>query len=140
MDNRTMTNIGRRGRRYFLVLAALLLVALTSCPIKNGIKNLAGIPANTEQGPGKNTASVQVHTAERCAQIDLTDVQRLDWGANQAYSILPALLFTATFLFLAHFRPRNQGSTHPHYNDSAKIRSAIPLFLEYRKLIVHFAH
>jgi hypothetical protein len=114
-------------------------VLFSSCTVKASVKTLVGIPIKTEQSLPKANRSFSTSSVEKCAQIETADrlsVQKLSTD-NQ---ILPIILFTATFLFLFSFRSLTKESKHPVYSGSSKIRSSIPLFLEYRKLIVHFSH
>jgi len=137
--NRTIPNILTNCKRYFLVFATFLLVLLTSCSIKSSIKIFAGLPTQTESGFPKTHQSFPTSSLEKCSKIETADnqiVQNFNFKAND---FLPVLLFTASFLFLIGFCPLNKENKHPLYSGSNKIRSSIPIFLEYRKLIIHFA-
>ncbi|UQA74093.1 hypothetical protein K2F45_20080 [Sphingobacterium siyangense] len=138
--NRTILNISANCKRYFFVFSVMLLVLLTSCAIKGSIKTLAGIPANTERGLPKGNQNFSVNTGDKCAEFDIADTQIVQKISFKANDLLPVVLFTATFLFLFGFRPVSKENKHPLYSCSGKIRNAIPLFLEYRKLIIHFSH
>lgn len=135
----TIPNILANCKRYFLVFAAMLLVLLTSCAVKTSIKNLAGIPTKTERGVTKGSHNFSSNTSEKCAQFDVSDTQIVQKSSFNANNLLPAVIFTAAFLFLLGFRPVSKENKHPLYSGSGKIRSSIPLFLEYRKLIIHYA-
>ena len=137
--DRTIPNILANCKRYFLVFAAMLLVLLTSCAVKTSIKNLAGIPTKTERGVPKGNQNFSTNTLEKCAQFDVSDTQIVQKVSLNANDLLPAVIFTAAFLFLFGLRPVSKESKHPLYSRSGKIRSSIPLFLEYRKLIIHHA-
>lgn len=138
--NRTVPNISANYKRYFFVFATLLLVLLTSCPIKSSIKIFAGLPTKTESGFPKATHNFSTNTLEKCTQLNVEDAQIIQKNSFKANDLLPVLFFTASFLFLIGFRPVSKENKHPLYNSSGKIRSSIPIFLEYRKLIIHFAH
>lgn len=137
--NRTIPNILFNCKRYFLVFAAMFLVLLTSCAVKTSIKNLAGIPTKTEQGVPKGSHNFSTNTIEKCAQFDALDTQIVQKNSSTANDVLPTVIFTASFPFLFGFRPVSKESKHPLYSGSGKIRSSIPIFLEYRKLIIHYA-
>ena len=137
--NRTLPNILVNCKRYFLVFAAMLLVLITSCAVKTSIKNLAGIPIKTERGVPKGSHNFSSNTLEKCSQFDASDIQIVQKVSFNANNLLPAVIFTAAFLFLFGFRPVSKENNHPLYSGSGKIRSSIPLFLEYRKLIIHYA-
>lgn len=138
--NRTILNISTNCKRHFFVFAAMLLVLLTSCAIKGSIKTLVGIPANTERGLPKDNQNFSVNTIDKCAEFEVADTQIVQKVSFKANDLIPVLLFTATLLFLFSFRTVSKEHTHPIYRGSSKIRSSIPLFLEYRKLLIHFSH
>lgn len=137
---KTMPNISANCKRYLFVFAAMLLVLLTSCAIKSSIKNFAGIPTNTEQGLPKSNQNLSTNTLENCAQFDFSDtqiVQKIYFNSNDLLSVI---LYTAAFVFLIGFRSTIKESKHPLYSGSGKIQNAVPLFLEYQKLIIHYSH
>ncbi|WP_324756246.1 hypothetical protein [Sphingobacterium thalpophilum] len=117
----------------------MLLVLLTSCAVKTSIKNLAGIPTKTERGVPKGNQNFSTNTLEKCAQFDASDTQIVQKVSFNANDLLPAVIFTAAFFFLFGLHPVSKESKHPLYSGSGKIRSSIPIFLEYRKLIIHYA-
>lgn len=134
------SNILLNCKRYFFVFAAILLLMLTSCAFKGGIKTLAGVPTKTEQGVPKNNNNFSVNTLEKCAQTDTGDIQIVQNISFNANDFLPAVLFTALFLFSFSFRAVIKENKHPLYSGSRKIHNSVPIFLEYRKLILHFSH
>tara|TARA_R110000868_G_scaffold296012_1_gene556263 strand:- start:11825 stop:12181 length:357 start_codon:yes stop_codon:yes gene_type:complete len=117
----------------------MLLVLLTSCAIKTSIKNLAGIPTKTERNIPKGSHNFSTNTLENCAQFDTSDTQIVQKVSFNANDLLPAVIFTAALLFLFGLRPVSKESKHPLYSSSGKIRSSIPIFLEYRRLIIHYS-
>lgn len=98
------------------------------------------IPTNIEQGLPKANHSFSGSAVENCAEIETSDTLIVQIVSSNANDLLPVILFTASFLFLFGLRPVNREVKHPVYSGSSKIRSAVPLFLEYRKLIIHFSH
>ncbi|WP_434376423.1 hypothetical protein [Sphingobacterium spiritivorum] len=136
--NKIIPNISMHYKRYFFVFAAILLVLLTSCVVKTSIKNLAGIPVKTEQSIPKGSQNFSAHAIEKCSQSDASDKQIVQKKSIDTNNLLPAVIFTAAFLFLFALQPVNKESKHPLYSDSGKIHSSIPIFLEYRKLILHY--
>lgn len=137
--DRTIPNILANCKRYFLVCAAMLLVLLTSCAVKTSIKNLVGIPLKTERSVPKANHNLSTNTLANCSQFNVEDTQIVQKNAFKANDLLPAVILTAAFLFLLGVPPVSNENKHPLYNSSGKIRSAIPIFLEYRKLIIHYA-
>jgi hypothetical protein len=122
-----------------LGFAALLLVSLTSCAVKGSIKSWLGIPTQTEQSLPKANYHFTVSTIDQCAEIENATTQIAQKIAFSAHDLLPAIISTATLQSLLSFRPVNNEIKHPVYSGSAKIRSSVPIYLEYRKLMIYFA-
>lgn len=136
--NRTAPDILSNCKRYFLVFAAMLLVFLTSCAVKTSIEDLVGIPLKTERSLPKTNHNPSINTLEKCDQLNVEDTQIVQKNSFKANDLLPAVIFTVAFLFLFGFRPVNKETKHPLYSGSGKIRNSIPIFLECRKLIIHY--
>lgn len=137
--NRTVPNINNNFQRCLFVFATVFLILFSSCAIKASVRNLVGIPSKTEQSNSKTHQNFTANYVEKCAEIENADtliVQKVSFDAND---LLPVVLYIATFLFLFRFRSESKESKHPVYSGSSKIRSSIPIFLEYRKLIIHYA-
>lgn len=117
----------------------MLLILLTSCAVKTSIKNLVGIPVKTERSMPKAIHNLSTITLANCSQLNVEDTQIVQKNAFKANDLLPAVILTAAFLFLLGVPPVSNENKHPLYNSNGKIRSAIPIFLEYRKLIIHYA-
>lgn len=137
--NNTLRNITNTFQRYLFVCATVFLVLFSSCAVKASVKTLAGIPTKTERSVPKASHNFSTNTLEKCAQFDASDTQIVQKVSFNANDLLPAVIFTAAFLFLFGLRPVSKENKHPLYDGSGKIRSSIPLFLEYRKLIIHYA-
>lgn len=138
--NRALSNSITFFLRHIFVFTTMLLMLLTSCSVKAGIKNIAGTPVQTEHNTAKSNQKFLLNASERCAGFKSTDtliVQKVSFTAND---LLPVALFTAALFFLFCFRSVSKEQKHPLYSGSAKISNTIPLFLQYRKLIVHFSH
>lgn len=137
--NRTEPNIAMNFKRYLFVLATVLLVLLSSCVVKSSIKTLVGIPTNTAQSFAKGYLNFSVTNLDRCAEIDLADAQIIQKSSFDVHDLLSVAIFTVSFLLGVLF-PASKENRHPLYSDSRKIRNSIPIFLEYRKLIIYFSH
>jgi len=137
--NKAIPNITNNFQRCLFVLAIVFLVLFSSCSIKASVKTLAGIPTKAQQGLSKIN-HLSVSSVERCTVVSASDTLVVQKSSSYANDLLPVVLFTATFLFLFSFHPVTTESKHPIYSGSSKIRSSIPIFLEYRKLILHFSH
>lgn len=118
----------------------MLLVLLSSCAVKTSIKSLVGFPAKTEQSFPKGNLNFSASTFQKCAQLIDVDTSSIQKSSFKASDLLPAVVFMAAFLLLPGFTAVKKENRHPLYDGSGKIGSALPLFLEYRKLILHFPH
>ncbi len=127
-------NILKNHLRDFLVFAAMLLVVLTSCPIKNGLLSLANIPANSEQRLAKKSTIFSGERIEKCIYSETADPIIFQEVSSSANEFLPILLLTATFLFLLSFTT-GRDQAHPLYGN-LKITGTLPIFLQYRKLLI----
>lgn len=132
-------NTLENNKWYLLAISGVILVLLSSCVIKNSIETFLNLPVETEQTYPKGGHSFIVNSNEECAAIDFLDNQIVQNIYSSTDDLLPAVIFT-TFLFLIVFHPIKKEGKHPLYKDSGKIRNNIPIFLEYRKLIIHHTH
>jgi len=132
--NRTLSNIPPKSRQYLLVFAALVLVLLTSCPIKSGIKTLIGLPAKTGQGIAKSNSHFFSNNPDRCINSETTETTVSQAVSVDAGNSLPAALLTAAFLFLSGIICGKEPS-HPRYGN-LKIPGSLPIFLRYRRLLI----
>lgn len=137
---KSMLNITNNVQRYLFVFATVLLVLFSSCIVRASVKTLVGIPTKTEKGIPTANRSFSASSVEKCSTIETADTLTVQKSSSNANDLLPVVLFTATFFFLFSFRSLTKESKHPIYSSSSKIRSSIPIFLEYRKLIIHFSH
>lgn len=134
-DLKTEPNTAKKHRRHNFVLAAMVLVLLTSCSIKNGLKFLSGFQVNTEQGLGKKASLFSENGLEKCYQSVATTSTKISQEiSSNANDLLPAVLLTVTFLFLSGYTVRRE-QLHPLYGNT-KISGTLPIFLQYRKLII----
>lgn len=127
----TLSNTKKYTQRCLFVCIVVVLVLLTSCPVKSSIKSLAGIPANTEQGLVKKN---DVVGSERCVVGETADTKISPTTSFQTNDWLPIAILAVTFLFLLGYTRCNEQS-HPLYG-SLKIPGTLPIFLQYQKLII----
>ncbi|HUH47950.1 MAG TPA: hypothetical protein VLZ54_12400 [Arenibacter sp.] len=137
--NKIIPNTSIDFQRYFFVIAAILLVLLTSCTVKGGIKTLVGIPIKMERNATKGGHNLTVNEVDACAELEVATIQIVQKIASSANDLLPLVLFTAGILFLFSFLRVVKEKKHPLYKGSGEIRNTIPIFLEYRKLIIPFS-
>lgn len=135
---KAISNTVNSFQRYLFVFATVFLVLFSSCAVKTSIMNLPGIPTKTERDVAAGSHNFSSNTLGKCEQLDASTqtVQKVSFNSND---LLPIVIFTAVFLFLLDFRSYRKEKKHPLYSGSTKIRSSIPLFLEYRKLLIHFS-
>lgn len=131
--NPTITHIFNNCKRYLLVISAVLLVVLSSCIVKSSLKTYSGIPINKEWNLPKSTHQSAQLLKDSCNQVMGTVYS----GIVTEYKFISILFFAISFFsFLVYHFSRNRNK-HPLYSSSSKIRNNIPLFLEYRKLVIH---
>lgn len=137
--NDTTSHSLKSFQRYLFVFAAFLVMFLSSCSVKASIKTLAGFPPKTEQGSPKGNHNLSVNTFEKCSQIDVIDSQ-IDYKTSYSpQDLLPVILLAVTTIFFFGLHQESKETKHPLYNGSGKIRNSISIFLEYRKLLIHFS-
>lgn len=117
-----------------MLMAVMLFVLLTSCPIKSSIKSLAGFPVNTEQGAAKKNSHTFRALVEQCSVFENSLTQQAGKLSPDAKQMMPIMLFAVSFLFLLAITDRTAKS---HYSDGDFPTSGrIPIFLKYRKLLI----
>lgn len=87
----------------------------------------------------KGNHYISVNTFEKCSQIDVLDNQIDHKSSYSPHDLLPVILIAVTTIFFFGLRQERKETKHPLYNGSGKIRNSISLFLEYRKLLIHFS-
>lgn len=129
-------NIAFGYRGSVMIFAALILVLLTSCPIKSSIKTIAGLPVNTEQRSSAANHGLLTSNVQQCILESAVETQAMPQG--MLHNILPEALVVSILLFVTNYSLFSKETKHPVYSGSAKVSNSIPLFLAYRKLILHF--
>lgn len=129
-----MLNIIKNYRQYLAVCATVVFVLLTSCPVKSSIKSLAGVPVNTEQQAVNKNNPLYGNEVEQCADGQTKDANIIQTPSSYASDLLPAVLFAVTFIFLFGYALCKE-QTHPRYSN-LKIPGSLPIFLQYRRLII----
>lgn len=129
---RIILNISKSYRHCLSAFAILFFVLMSSCPIKAGIKSLVVDPMEAKH-PSPNQTSMLSVSYDRCADSHLT-VRSLHSGQSDAVDLLPVIL-SLGIAFFFFCLPSHKENIHPDYG-SLKIKGSIPLFLEYRRLII----
>lgn len=132
--DRNWPDIVKINQRKFFASLVLVFVLIGSCPIKMSIKNLIGIPVNTEQSTSKSMYALQVTSTEKCADGEINKVKVLQTNSSSTGGLLPVAFFTLTFIYALGF-PLTNERLHPGYGN-LKIPAALPVFLQYRRLII----
>jgi hypothetical protein len=130
--NRTFPNIPKKTLRYIFVFAAMVLVLLSSCPVKSSLRTLAGFPVKTEQGVTKGNHTF--FASERCVNTPTTETSVSQTVSADTNNLLPVVLFTAAFLFLPGYALCREQSRTLYGN--IRIPGTLPIFLQHRKLII----
>ncbi len=126
--------------RTFISAIAILCLMLSSCTVKASVKNLLGFKHSTEQShrPAKHKAKLFVSSnSETCHYNQLSEtivVQKAGFDLSQ--NPLATFICCVFLCFLVGFRSESKETRHPLYNSSGKISGSVPIFLEYRKLIL----
>lgn len=130
--NVTRMTKGLLGR--LLLFTMMSFVVLTTCPIKNSIKVLAGIPITTEQGSTKRNQPIVRQLVEPCSVSEQATSISAHQATAEVNGLMPIVLFTMAFLFLFGTTDRT-GEGHPQYGN-LKIQGTLPIFLQFRKLLI----
>ncbi|PUV23978.1 hypothetical protein DCO56_11415 [Sphingobacterium athyrii] len=119
--------------RNLLTLGAVILLFLSSFPIKMGIKTLMGLPQKVEQVAGAKGSFIGANH-ESCSSSILTDAITLEKSGLHSDNMLPVAILTAFILFIfCTFGSRDE--ICPRYR-RIKIIAPLPIFLRDRKLII----
>ncbi|MFA4869209.1 MAG: hypothetical protein WC623_13465 [Pedobacter sp.] len=123
--------------RPIIGIIAIFCVILSSCAIKSSIKSQLGVQHTAAQKNGLNNQgkSFISSSATDClyaADAKVFNIQKPDIKLSGA-SI--AILAFCTFSFLFGFHLLQKQNKHPFYN-SGQISGSLPIFLQYRKLII----
>lgn len=132
---KVLGNTTNKIRQYSLVLVAVTFVLWTSCPIKISIKNLIGIPVNTEQEVPKGKYDVfDSSSMEKCPAGPMDEVNIAKNITSNSNYLLPAVILTSTFRTLSILISDKEKSPHLYCN--IKVQGDLPIFIQYRKLII----
>lgn len=131
---RTLPNCIKNNQQKFFASLVLFFVLIGSCPIKTSIRNLIGIPVNTEQSTPKSMHALQVTSTEKCADGEINKVKILQTNSSSTGGLLPVAFFMFTFIYALGF-PLAREQSHPQYGN-LKIPGTLPVFLQYRRLII----
>lgn len=112
----------------------MIFALILSCPIKNGIKDILGLPINVEYASNGGKQAIQNTNVERCADVELLETTVLVDNVAFGNALLPAVFIAAMILFLSP-PIRQKESTHPRYG-KFKFPSSLPIFLQYRRLLI----
>lgn len=133
--DRTTPYLVKNYQRYVAALAVFVLVLLTSCPVKNSLKSLAGIPVNTEQGSAKKNSPLLGNSLEICIQSDITDAKISPTTSSSTNDLLPAVLILTVLSFLFRGYISDEEPSKVGYRTQS-ISPTLPIFLRHRQLII----
>ena len=134
MDNSSINKIKSTASHLFAI-AAILLVLLSSCPIKFSIKSFAGIPAKAEQSSTKKINLFSGNSEVVCSGFaaDETAIIQADLS-SMAKDLASVTFFTAIIAFFFAVTLR-KGKADLRFAN-AKIQTALPIYLQYRKFLI----
>jgi hypothetical protein len=124
------SNILRSYGQYITILVMFILVLLTSCPIKNGIKSLIGTAMNTEQGRIADRAIPLVNGFERCSELVEGENVRLSFVKETLLLPDDVLILRSSYPFSI----QEHLQLSARRNGRQKIVHTLPIFLQYRTL------
>lgn len=132
--DRTKLNMAKNYRQYLFVFVAMILVLISSCSVKTGIKSLAGVPISTEQNSTKKGNVVFGAIVEQCINSETANKEISQSISLDTSDSFPDALLLAAFIFIYGFELHTQ-QIHPLYS-TVKISGSLPIFLQNQKLII----
>ncbi|QAA81787.1 hypothetical protein EI546_08665 [Aequorivita sp. H23M31] len=122
--------------RKLLATSLLLLVLLSSCSLKRGIKVLFDIPVNTVQVGNFGTQISSVSHAEtacmKCADLQVLTSDSFDQSIIKNLSSAVLLTVVFSLLLLPFFRPEDK-----HIYKTPSFGKSIPKYLLFSKLLFY---
>ena len=122
--------------RQVLASVLLIVVLLSSCSTKRGVKVLFDMPFKMEQtGPLAHSISSTDHSGTACVKCtDLKVIAANSFDHSLLKNLSPAILISIVFslLFLPFFRPEEE----PNYQ-LPKLGRSIPKYLLFSKLLFY---
>lgn len=114
----------------------ILCILISSCAVKYGIKNLLNIDNGAKnlsldsKVKFASSSTSSVSQCKFCKVNEVTSKSDISFSISdlQELAIFTLILFAGAFLFV-------NIQKHPLYN-SSKIGNTIPIFIQYRKLII----
>lgn len=131
---KSLVNTFKFNKQYLPVFAMALLVLLSSCAVKGGIKSLLIFPNSIQQTATKSMQFVGSFTADTCNSIENTTAKITQTFSVESNALLPILLLATALIFLSGALLLRTPS-HPGYGN-LKISGTLPIFLQYQKLII----
>ena len=120
-------------QNYMVACIAVMLVVISSCSVRTGIKNMLGVPP-TEQQSVTGKKNIFNFTNTTCSTFGMADINVISPVSGQPASTASLIFLSTLFVFLFCF-PVVADKPRPLYG-SIKTPGSLPLFLEYRKLII----
>lgn len=139
MINWKFISLRKKHQKYAVATFAILCVLLSSCAIKSNLKSLLGVTTQTEHvNLNKTSQLIDKNTTEDCQLLesDLSfTIQSA--GIDLTPLTLEIFPFLGVSLLLIGLYNRQHDFIKPQYNSTHRIKQNIPLFLEYKRLIIH---
>ena len=126
--------IGKNAFSRVFALTAVLLLLLSSCPVKTAFRSLAGMPVKTGHHSSKANYVFLGSSVERCINGETVDTKVVEAGFSFQCDARQDDVFAAVFSFIFDASTGDK-PPHPLYGRT-KPGSTVPIFLQCRKLII----
>lgn len=139
MINWKLISLRKKYQKYAVATLAILCVLLSSCAIKSNLKSFLGVATQTEHvNLSKGSQLIDKNTTEDCQLLESNvsfTIQAA--GIDLTPLMLELFPFLGTSLLLIGLHHRLHDFIKPQYNSTQRIKQNIPLFLVYKRLIIH---
>ncbi|MGV8879625.1 MAG: hypothetical protein ACOH2A_11405 [Sphingobacteriaceae bacterium] len=123
-----------RRWQYALACMAIILVFLSSCHFKSGIKGILGLPLTTQQTNAPKNNPLNFANIGTCVYGELSATKISHMVAPHAGQVLQFVLISAIFASIFGFL---LAAAKPHLRyESVKVSGSLPLFLQQQKLVI----
>ena len=136
----TKSNTSNFFRQQFTLLMMALLILLAPCSVKSQLKNMMGLPTQTEMNTvdktnSKTNSKASFSTSENCVVTQESAVKNtLAASSSKTLDVLPVFLIALSFVCFFTRSSHRQNITSPY--EKKRIIPALPIFLQFRQLII----
>lgn len=129
-------NINKPFYQQMLLLMMAFFILLTPCSVKSQLKNMVGIPTQTEYNTlNKTSNELSIQSADTCLLTNESKIEESSLiNSSQTLNVIPIFLVAFSFVCLITLRNHQQKTTSRY--EKLSILPALPLFMQYRQLII----